>query len=110
MRVRTPCSADWNTMVGDDLRRFCAACGRHVTNVDALDDAAFAALLAEGGACVRGRSGVDGALLRAAVLIGASALAAAASPGALLDRGAEAPSPPPASDVNVQGLVAIGYL
>lgn len=129
MRVRQPCAADWDTMVGDDLRRFCAACGRHVTNVDAIDDAAFAALLADGRACVRGRTDGSGRLLRAAVLLGATAVAAANAPGTLLGGASGAPavvaeapplapavadpSPAPAQlspDVNPDYLVAIGYI
>lgn len=34
--IRQSCSMDWNTMSGDDKRRFCDQCGCHVHNLSAL--------------------------------------------------------------------------
>lgn len=119
MRIRQPCSADWNAMIGDEIRRFCPACSKHVTNIDALDDAAFAALVAEGAVCVRGRGDRSGFLLRAAALLGATAAVAGAGsvawgePTAASAARAETAPDDKAGDATMtvtQGLVALGYL
>jgi hypothetical protein len=89
MRIRTPCQADWDTMIGDATVRFCRACQKNVTNVDALDEEAFRALVQSGKACVRGRAGRDGTLVRFLALAGATAAAVAGGGGSL------AWSPPP---------------
>ena len=31
--IPTPCPMDWDRMPGDDRRRYCAACGKHVYNL-----------------------------------------------------------------------------
>lgn len=34
--IAKPCSADWSEMTGDDRRRLCAQCNKHVHNLSAL--------------------------------------------------------------------------
>ncbi len=34
--IPTPCPMDWDRMPGDDRRRYCAACGKHVYNLTAM--------------------------------------------------------------------------
>src|SRR2546422_7960132 len=36
VQVATPCSADWNQMPGDERRRFCQKCQKHVYNFAAM--------------------------------------------------------------------------
>lgn len=98
MRVVNPCQADWNTMTGDDTRRWCAACGRTVVDVDQLDDAALAALRATGG-CVRGRVDASGRLLRAVVVVGASVAAAFGSAATTSEPPPVPPAVPPVTVV-----------
>ena len=35
-RITKPCTADWDQMRGDDQRRFCEHCQKHVHNVSAM--------------------------------------------------------------------------
>jgi hypothetical protein len=35
--IAQPCSADWNPMTGDERRRLCAHCDKHVHNLSALN-------------------------------------------------------------------------
>jgi hypothetical protein len=41
--IPTPCPMDWDRMPGDDRKRFCGACGKHVFNVSRMtpDETAF---------------------------------------------------------------------
>ena len=34
--IPRPCSQPWDTMKGDERRRFCEACGLHVHNLSAM--------------------------------------------------------------------------
>lgn len=36
LTIKQPCPMDWNSMPGDDKRRFCDQCGCHVHNLSAL--------------------------------------------------------------------------
>lgn len=36
--VPTPCHAEWAAMSGDNRRRFCAECGKHVYNLSAMSE------------------------------------------------------------------------
>jgi len=53
--IPTPCSADWNSMVGNDQVRFCEHCSLHVHNVSALTRNQAERLVAQsnGKLCVR---------------------------------------------------------
>ena len=103
------CDLRWGDLDGDDERRFCERCEKHVTNLSAMTcDAAASWVRANPGACVRLRH-VDGApvfapvpgrqrkgvrqLLAAAVMI-ASPLAGCSSPP---EAHASAPQFPPAA-------------
>ena len=35
-KIATPCTANWDQMPGDDRRRFCEGCGKHVYNVSSM--------------------------------------------------------------------------
>src|SRR3954468_16640480 len=64
MGVGTPCDREWSAMAGDELRRFCAGCGKHVHNLSALTRAEAERLVCEraGSLCVRFARTPDGAL------------------------------------------------
>jgi hypothetical protein len=84
MRIANPCSADWSAMPGDEVTRSCASCGKQITDVDAMDEAAFATLRrGGGGACVRGTVDGEGRLVRALVLAGATAAVVAGGGGSV---------------------------
>jgi hypothetical protein len=53
--IPTPCSADWNSMVGNDQVRFCEHCSLHVHNLSALTRNQAERLVAQanGKLCVR---------------------------------------------------------
>ena len=65
IRVATPCSADWNGMVGDDRVRACAACNKNVYNLSAMtrDEAEALIIEKEGKLCVRYFQRKDGTIL-----------------------------------------------
>jgi hypothetical protein len=46
LRVAAPCSADWNSMTGDDRKRFCSACNQNVYNVSSMPPSEAEAFLA----------------------------------------------------------------
>jgi len=45
--ITRPCSADWSQMSGDDRRRFCAHCDKHVHNLSALTPPQIAQFVAQ---------------------------------------------------------------
>lgn len=64
--IASPCSADWNTMQGDDRRRFCAQCKLHVYDLSAMSTADAERLLRgadQGRVCVRLFRRADGTVL-----------------------------------------------
>lgn len=36
LTIQTPCPMDWDRMPGDERRRFCDACGKHVYDLAAM--------------------------------------------------------------------------
>ena len=48
VRIAKPCSASWETMEGDDRKRFCSQCRLHVYNVENMDRAEALAMLEPG--------------------------------------------------------------
>lgn len=36
LKIVRPCTADWNAMAGDERKRFCEQCGKHVFNLSAM--------------------------------------------------------------------------
>ena len=75
VRIASPCSADWNEMVGDDRRRFCGACERNVYNLSAMtrNDAERLLYQAEGRLCARYYSRPDGTIITADCPVGLAA-------------------------------------
>jgi hypothetical protein len=66
VRVASPCSADWNDMVGDDRVRFCTSCEKNVYNLSAMNRAEAEQLLQEragGEMCVRFYQRADGTIM-----------------------------------------------
>jgi hypothetical protein len=66
VRVASPCTADWNEMVGDERVRFCAGCAKNVYNISSMPkDDAEALLRASLGddLCVRFYQRADGTIL-----------------------------------------------
>jgi hypothetical protein len=64
--IASPCSADWNQMVGDDKRRYCGQCQLHVHDLGAMTTAEAEALLqnvGKGRTCVRFFRRADGKVL-----------------------------------------------
>jgi hypothetical protein len=64
LRVKSPCTEDWNAMGGDERVRFCAGCGRDVHNLSALPREEAERLLCEaaGRLCVRFERTEQGAI------------------------------------------------
>ena len=69
IRVREPCTADWDRMSGDDRVRFCEGCQSHVHNLSAMtrDEAERLVCEAAGRLCVCKRA-VESALETTLVL------------------------------------------
>jgi hypothetical protein len=55
IRVEQPCPADWEAMVGDDRRRYCAGCRKHVHDLTRLTAAEAERLVcaSAGSLCIR---------------------------------------------------------
>ena len=62
LRIETPCPADWAAMVGDDRRRFCQGCKKHVHDLSAMPRAEAERLVCEsaGDLCIRMTLEADG--------------------------------------------------
>ena len=52
-KIESPCSADWDAMTGDDARRYCGTCDKHVHNLSAMTEDAARAVVAKKNVCVR---------------------------------------------------------
>lgn len=65
LRIASPCSERWDSMTGDERKRFCARCQLHVYNVSELSSAEVTALLtqSEGRVCGRIFRRADGTVL-----------------------------------------------
>ncbi len=54
LTIAEPCHEDWTSMTGDERRRFCGSCNKHVHDLSAMDeDEAEELLGTEGEVCVR---------------------------------------------------------
>ncbi len=51
--IPEPCSADWDDMSGDERKRFCALCNKHVHDLSAMDEAAAREVVEQPDVCVR---------------------------------------------------------
>lgn len=73
VRVASPCSADWEQMVGDDRARACASCQKTVYNLSELTRYEAESLILEkaGQLCARYYQRKDGTILLADCTVGA---------------------------------------
>ena len=65
LKIASPCSADWNGMLGDDRKRFCGECKLNVYNLSGMTtyDAEHLLQVSEGRLCVRYFQRPDGTVL-----------------------------------------------
>jgi len=65
VRIASPCTADWNKMIGDDRVRHCSQCNLDVYNFAALSDLEIERLIAnrQGPLCARIYRRADGTVL-----------------------------------------------
>ena len=65
IRIASPCKSDWESMYGDDRRRFCAECKLNVYNLSGMtsDEAEELVMNSEGRLCVRFFRRKDGTIL-----------------------------------------------
>lgn len=65
LKIATPCPAEWNTMTGDERKRFCGQCKLNVYNISAmtLDEAETLINEAEGRICIRMFRRKDGTVI-----------------------------------------------
>jgi hypothetical protein len=76
LRIASPCSVAWDSMVGDAQVRFCGSCQKHVYNLSAmtLDEARALIAEREGRLCARVYQRADGTVLTADCPVGRSIL------------------------------------
>lgn len=74
--VATPCSADWESMQGNDKIRFCQHCNLNVYNISMMTKARAEALISssEGRLCTKFYRRMDGTILTKDCPVGLSAL------------------------------------
>lgn len=72
LKVASPCSADWNNMVGNDWVRFCGQCSLNVYNLSGMSRSEAERLIIEreGKLCVRFYVRADGTVLTADCPVG----------------------------------------
>jgi hypothetical protein len=65
IQIASPCSADWEAMVGDDRRRYCGDCKLHVYNLSDMtsDEALDFISQREGRTCIRMYKRPDGTII-----------------------------------------------
>ena len=76
VKIATPCNADWESMLGDGRRRFCAQCELNVYNLSGMTKREAEELLnqTEGRLCVRFYRRTDGIILTQDCPVGLRAL------------------------------------
>jgi hypothetical protein len=74
LKVASPCSADWDSMKGDDQCRFCSLCQKNVYNLTGLSDVESRQLIEDkdGKVCVRFYQRQDGTVLSSNCPVGAA--------------------------------------
>ena len=72
IRVATPCSADWNEMIGDERVRHCMKCNKDVFNLSQMtrDDAEQLLREKQGNLCARYFQRADGTILTSDCVVG----------------------------------------
>src|SRR5689334_11057146 len=66
LHIPRPCPASWEAMQGDDTRRFCTSCQKHVHNLSALSEAEAVRLLSQrapGTLCIQFTADASGQVL-----------------------------------------------
>ena len=65
LKIASPCSQDWNAMLGDNRKRYCGECKLNVYNLSGMSKAEAENLImnAEGRLCVRFYKRADGSVL-----------------------------------------------
>ncbi len=65
VKIASPCSQDWNAMIGDDRKRYCGECKLNVYNLSGMSttDAENLIMNAEGRLCVRFYKRADGSVI-----------------------------------------------
>jgi hypothetical protein len=65
IKIASPCSADWNEMIGDERKRYCGDCKLNVYNLSEMTKAQAENLIieSEGSLCVRFYRRADGTVL-----------------------------------------------
>jgi hypothetical protein len=65
VKVASPCSADWDRMIGDERGRFCGQCELNVYNLSAMSTLEAESLIArtEGRLCIRYYRRKDGSII-----------------------------------------------
>ncbi|MBC7783864.1 MAG: hypothetical protein H7144_08485 [Burkholderiales bacterium] len=65
IEVASPCTADWGAMVGDDQKRFCGHCQKHVHNLSAMTRSAAEQVVCQTGTslCVQYQKDSAGTLI-----------------------------------------------
>lgn len=63
--IQSPCNADWASMTGDERKRFCGECRKHVHDLSSMSPAEADALVrdAKGRLCVRFQPDVSGGVV-----------------------------------------------
>jgi hypothetical protein len=76
VRIAAPCSADWDSMLGDERVRFCGQCKLNVFNLSELtkNDAEHLIGQAEGRLCVRYYQRKDGSIITRDCPVGLQAI------------------------------------
>jgi hypothetical protein len=73
VKVASPCPAKWDDMIGDDRKRFCSSCEKHVFNISALsreDAEQFLRENAGGEICLRYYQRADGTIMTSDCSVG----------------------------------------
>lgn len=73
VRVASPCPAKWDEMIGDERKRFCLSCDKHVFNISAMareDAEQFLAAQAGGEVCIRYYQRADGTIMTSDCAVG----------------------------------------
>ena len=53
VQIQSPCTASWAAMEGDDARRYCGRCDKHVHDLSAMTEREARAVVAQPNVCVR---------------------------------------------------------
>lgn len=75
VKIASPCSQDWNSMVGDNRKRFCGECKLNVYNLSGMTKTEAEQLImnAEGRLCIRFYKRADGSVLTVDCPVGLAA-------------------------------------